>query len=55
MPVGTVRSRLSAAKAKLAEELLETAAAAHDEPMTRRRATQRRSARRTCACSATAT
>ena len=31
MPVGTVRSRLSAAKAKLAEELLETAAAAHDE------------------------
>ena len=31
VPVGTVRSRLSAAKAKLAEELLETAAAAHDE------------------------
>ena len=35
VPVGTVRSRLSAAKAKLAEELLETAAAAHDEAIAR--------------------
>jgi Sigma-70, region 4 len=35
IPVGTVRSRLSAAKAKLAEELLETASAAHDEAMAR--------------------
>ncbi|HYZ80194.1 MAG TPA: sigma factor-like helix-turn-helix DNA-binding protein, partial [Solirubrobacteraceae bacterium] len=29
VPVGTVRSRLSAARARLAEELLATAAAAH--------------------------
>ena len=35
VPVGTVRSRLSAAKAKLAEELLETAAAAHDDALAR--------------------
>jgi RNA polymerase sigma-70 factor, ECF subfamily len=35
VPVGTVRSRLSAAKAKLAEELLETAAAEHDDGMAR--------------------
>jgi len=35
VPVGTVRSRLNAAKAKLAEELLETAAVAHDEAMAR--------------------
>jgi RNA polymerase sigma factor (sigma-70 family) len=35
VPVGTVRSRLSAAKAKLAEELLETAAVAHDEAIAR--------------------
>ena len=35
VPVGTVRSRLSAAKAKLAEELLETAAAAHDDAVAR--------------------
>ena len=35
VPVGTVRSRLSAAKTKLAEELLETAAAAHDEAIAR--------------------
>ena len=31
VPVGTVRSRLSAAKHRLAEELLETAAAEHDD------------------------
>jgi RNA polymerase sigma factor (sigma-70 family) len=37
VPVGTVRSRLSAAKAKLAEELLETAAAAHDDELARLR------------------
>ena len=54
VPVGTVRSRLSAAKAKLAEELLETAAAAHDD-LWRAAADRWRSARRTCACSATAT
>jgi RNA polymerase sigma factor (sigma-70 family) len=35
VPVGTVRSRLSAGKRKLAEELLETAAAAHDDPIGR--------------------
>ena len=35
VPVGTVRSRLSAAKRKLAEELLETAAAAHDDALGR--------------------
>jgi RNA polymerase sigma-70 factor, ECF subfamily len=35
VPVGTVRSRLSAAKAKLADELLETAAMAHDEAIER--------------------
>jgi RNA polymerase sigma-70 factor (ECF subfamily) len=35
VPVGTVRSRLSAAKRKLAEELLESAAFAHDEAMAR--------------------
>ena len=35
VPVGTVRSRLSTAKAKLAEELLETAAVAHDEAIAR--------------------
>jgi RNA polymerase sigma-70 factor (ECF subfamily) len=35
VPVGTVRSRLSAAKAKLAEELLETAATAHDDAVAR--------------------
>jgi RNA polymerase sigma-70 factor, ECF subfamily len=35
VPVGTVRSRLSAAKAKLAEELLETAAAMHDDALAR--------------------
>ena len=35
VPVGTVRSRLSAAKRRLAEELLETAALAHDEAMAR--------------------
>jgi RNA polymerase sigma factor (sigma-70 family) len=35
VPVGTVRSRLSAAKRRLAEELLETAAAAHDEAIAR--------------------
>ena len=35
VPVGNVRSRLSAAKAKLAEELLETAAAAHDDAVAR--------------------
>jgi RNA polymerase sigma-70 factor, ECF subfamily len=39
VPVGTVRSRLSAAKAKLAEELLETAAVAHDEATARWRNT----------------
>jgi RNA polymerase sigma-70 factor (ECF subfamily) len=37
VPVGTVRSRLSAAKAKLADELLETAATAHDDLMACRR------------------
>jgi RNA polymerase sigma-70 factor, ECF subfamily len=37
VPVGTVRSRLSAAKARLAEELLETAAAEHDDLMACRR------------------
>ena len=37
VPVGTVRSRLSAAKQKLAEELLETAAAAHDDEVGRLR------------------
>jgi RNA polymerase sigma-70 factor (ECF subfamily) len=37
VPVGTVRSRLSAAKSKLAEELLETAAAAHDDLIACRR------------------
>jgi RNA polymerase sigma-70 factor, ECF subfamily len=37
VPVGTVRSRLSAAKVKLAEELLETAAAAHDDELARLR------------------
>jgi RNA polymerase sigma-70 factor (ECF subfamily) len=37
VPVGTVRSRLSAAKGRLAEELLETAAVAHDDAMARRR------------------
>ena len=37
VPVGTVRSRLSAAKSRLAEELLETAAAAHDDEVARRR------------------
>jgi RNA polymerase sigma-70 factor (ECF subfamily) len=36
VPVGTVRSRLSAARARLADELLATAADAHDD--TRRRA-----------------
>ena len=35
VPVGTVRSRLSAAKRKLAEELLETAATAHDDAIAR--------------------
>ena len=35
VPVGTVRSRLSTAKRRLAEELLETAAFAHDEAMAR--------------------
>jgi RNA polymerase sigma factor (sigma-70 family) len=37
VPVGTVRSRLSAAKASLADELLETAATAHDDLMACRR------------------
>jgi RNA polymerase sigma factor (sigma-70 family) len=35
VPVGTVRSRLSAAKRKLADELLETAAAPHDDELAR--------------------
>jgi RNA polymerase sigma factor (sigma-70 family) len=54
VPVGTVRSRLSAAKAKLAEELLETRPrrTTTSSPAC---ATRRRSARRTCAWSATAT
>jgi RNA polymerase sigma factor (sigma-70 family) len=37
VPVGTVRSRLSAAKRKLAEELLETAAGPHDDGIARLR------------------
>jgi RNA polymerase sigma factor (sigma-70 family) len=37
VPVGTVRSRLNAAKTKLADELLETAAVAHDDLLARRR------------------
>ena len=35
VPVGTVRSRLSAARSKLAGDLLETAAAAHDDDLAR--------------------
>jgi hypothetical protein len=54
VPVGTVRSRLSAAKRKLAEELLETAAATHDDDLARC-AVRRRRAKRTRAWSATAT
>jgi len=38
VPVGTVRSRLCAARAKLADALLETAAAAHDDQAAGRRA-----------------
>jgi RNA polymerase sigma-70 factor (ECF subfamily) len=37
VPVGTVRSRLSAAKARLADELLETAAEAHADADAHRR------------------